>query len=157
MPKLSAGLLVFRRSSGGVVEVLIAHPGGPLWAKKDLGSWSIPKGEYEHGEEPVAVAEREFSEEIGSLAPPGPRLDLGELRQPSGKRVQVWAVEGDLDVSSIGSNSFEMRWPPGSGQVMSFPEIDRAAWVSVAVARQKLHKGQVGFLDRLAESLRHRA
>jgi len=156
MAKPSAGLLVFRRTADGTVEVLVGHPGGPLWAAKDLGSWSIPKGEYDPGEDPAAAAEREFCEEIGRPAPPGPRLDLGELRQPSGKRVHVWAVEGDLDVSSIESNTFEMQWPPGSGQTAAFPEIDRAAWVSVDSARRKLHTGQVGFLDRLAESLGHR-
>ncbi|HYA68186.1 MAG TPA: NUDIX domain-containing protein [Acidimicrobiales bacterium] len=155
MTRLSAGLLVFRRTADEVVEVLISHPGGPLWAKKDLAAWSIPKGEYGEDEDPAEAADREFSEEIGKPAPPGARRDLGELRQPGGKRVRVWAVEGDLDVSSIRSNTFEMQWPPGSRRMIRFPEIDRAAWVTLDVAREKLHRGQVGFIDRLDELLRH--
>jgi len=150
--KLSAGLLVFRTTPDDVVEVLIGHPGGPLWANRDQGSWSIPKGEYEDGEDPAAAADREFAEETGKPAPPGVRRDLGELRQPGGKRVRVWAVEGDVDVSRLDSNTFEMQWPPGSGRIARFPELDRAAWVTLAVARRKLHRGQVEFIDRLVAS-----
>ena len=154
MSKQSAGLLMFRITPGGVVEVLIVHPGGPFWAKKDLGAWSIPKGEYAEGEDPAVVADREFGEELGSAPPIGSRLDLGELKQPSGKRVHVWAVEGHLDVTTVKSNTFEMEWPRGSGQIATFPEVDRAAWVTVARAGQKLLSGQVGFLERLIDSLR---
>jgi predicted NUDIX family NTP pyrophosphohydrolase len=153
MARRSAGLLVYRRTPAGAVEVLVVHPGGPLWAKRDDGAWSVPKGEYAEGEDPASTAEREFAEELGSPAPPGPRLDLGERRQPGGKLVHVWAVEGDLDVTDIESNTFEMQWPPRSGVMATFPEVDRAAWVTMSQARQKLLSGQVGFLDRLEESL----
>ncbi|MDI3312969.1 MAG: NUDIX domain-containing protein [Mycobacterium sp.] len=148
MPRLSAGLLLYRISDG-VVEVLIAHPGGPFWAEKDDGAWSIPKGEYPEGEDPWAAAQREFVEEIGLPPPAGPRIDLGSLKQPSGKIVSVFAVPGDLDVSDAHSNTFEMEWPKGSGRIQTFPEIDRAAWFPVAQARRKLVGGQRPFLDRL--------
>ena len=153
MPKLSAGLLVYRRT-GGELEVLLVHPGGPFWAKKDDGAWSVPKGEYEPDEDPLEVALREFEEETGS-APPDPTdaPSLGELRQPSGKVVRAWAVEGDLDVSEIRSNTFEMEWPPRTGRTQEFPEVDRAGWFGLEEARRKLLRGQIGFLDRLEELL----
>jgi predicted NUDIX family NTP pyrophosphohydrolase len=149
VPKLSAGLLVYR-SIDGDQEVLLVHPGGPFWAKKDDGAWSVPKGEYEPGEDPLAVALREFREELG-MDPPdtGAPVPLGEIRQPGGKRVTAWALEGDVDVSDVRSNTFEMEWPPGSGRTGEFPEVDRAAWFGLEDARRKLLRGQVDFLDRL--------
>jgi predicted NUDIX family NTP pyrophosphohydrolase len=148
MPKLSAGLLVYRVCDA-VVEVLIAHPGGPFWARKDDGAWSIPKGEYDDGEDPWTVAQREFCEEIGLSAPDGARIDFGSLKQPSGKVVTAFAVHGDLDITGAQSNTFEMEWPKGSGTMREFPEVDRVGWFSVAHARVKLLKGQRAFLDRL--------
>ncbi|OCB25926.1 NTP pyrophosphohydrolase [Mycobacterium malmoense] len=148
MPKLSAGVLLYR-TRDGVVEVLIAHPGGPFWARKDNGAWSIPKGEYAEGEDPWAAAQREFSEELGLSVPAGHRLDLGQLKQSGGKVVTAFAVRGNLDVSDARSNTFELEWPKGSGTVREFPEVDRVGWFSVAQARVKLLKGQLGFLDRL--------
>jgi predicted NUDIX family NTP pyrophosphohydrolase len=153
MPKLSAGLLVYRRSDSGL-EVLLVHPGGPYWAKKDDGAWSIPKGEYEPDEDPLGVAVREFEEEIGKTPPdPSGAAWLGELRQPSGKVVSAWAVEGDVDVGVVHSNTFEMEWPPRSGRTKEFPEVDRAAWFGLEEARRKLHRGQVGAIDRLSDLL----
>jgi predicted NUDIX family NTP pyrophosphohydrolase len=151
VPKRSAGLLVYRITPSGVVEVLIVHPGGPFWTKKDAGAWSFPKGEYEEGDDPRATAFREFREETGRDAPAGEAIPLGELTQPGGKRVTAWAVEGDLDVSDSTSNTFEMEWPRGSGRLQAFPEVDRVEWVPVARARAQLLKGQVPFLDRLTE------
>ena len=153
MPKLSAGLLVYRRGDDGP-EVLLVHPGGPYWAKKDDGAWSIPKGEYEPDEDPLQVALREFEEETGK-APPDPTgaVSLGELRQPSGKIVRAWTVEGDVDVAEVHSNMFEMEWPPRSGRTKEFPEVDRAGWFGLEEARRKLLKGQLGFIDRLLELL----
>jgi predicted NUDIX family NTP pyrophosphohydrolase len=148
MPKVSAGVLLYR-TRGGVVEVLIAHPGGPFWARKDEGAWSIPKGEYGDGEDPWAVAQREFDEELGLPVPAGARVDLGPLKQPSGKVVTAFAVEADLDVTDARSNTFQLEWPNGSGRMREFPEVDRVAWFSVAQARAKLLKGQRAFLDRL--------
>jgi len=148
MPKLSAGVLLYR-TRDGVVEVLIAHPGGPFWARKDDGAWSIPKGEYAEGEDPWAAAQREFFEELTLPVPAGPRLDFGSLKQPSGKVVTAFAVEGDLDVTDARSNTFEMEWPRGSGKMREFPEVDRVGWFAVAQARTKLLKGQLPFLDRL--------
>ena len=149
MPARSAGLLPYRLRGDRVLEVLVVHPGGPFWANKEDGAWSIAKGEYAPSEDPQEAADREFAEELGREPPSGPRIDLGELRQPSGKVVRVWAVEGDIDVENVVSNEFEMEWPPHSGQVTSWPEVDRAAWMPVASARSKLSRGQVGFLDRL--------
>ena len=151
MPKLSAGVLLYRTRdrAGGVVEVLIAHPGGPFWARKDDGVWSIPKGEYAEGDDPWAAAQREFAEEIGLPLPDGPRIDLGPLKQPSGKVVTGFAVLGDLDITNARSNTFEMEWPKGSGKMREFPEVDRIGWFPVAQARIKLLKGQREFLDRL--------
>jgi predicted NUDIX family NTP pyrophosphohydrolase len=148
MPKLSAGLLLYRERAG-VVEVLIAHPGGPFWARKDDGAWSIPKGEYSEGDDPWAAARREFAEELGLRAPDGPRLDFGPAKQPSGKVVTAFAVLGDLDVTDARSNTFEVEWPRGSGRLREFPEVDRVDWFPVAQARAKLLKGQRVFLDRL--------
>ncbi|MDT5350239.1 MAG: hypothetical protein QOH91_3526 [Mycobacterium sp.] len=150
MPKLSAGLLLYR-ARGGVVEVLIAHPGGPFWARKDDGAWSIPKGEYDDGDDPWLAAQREFSEELGLPVPAGPRIDLGALKQPSGKVVTTFAVEADLDITEARSNTFELEWPKGSGRMREFPEVDRVGWFPVAQARTKLLKGQRAFLDRLME------
>jgi predicted NUDIX family NTP pyrophosphohydrolase len=148
MPKLSAGLLLYR-ARDGVVEVLIAHPGGPFWARKDDGAWSIPKGEYTEGEDPWVAAQREFVEEIGLPVPAGPRIDLDPLKQPSGKVITAFAVRGDLDVTDAHSNNFELEWPKGSGRVREFPEVDRVGWFPVAQARTKLLKGHRPFLDRL--------
>jgi predicted NUDIX family NTP pyrophosphohydrolase len=152
MPKLSAGLLLYRRAADP--EVLLVHPGGPFWKKKDEGAWSIPKGEYEPDEDPLEVALREFGEELG-IAPPDPAgaVPIGELRQPSGKRVVAWALEGDADVEDVRSNTFEMEWPPRSGRMQEFPEVDRAGWFDLDEARRKLLRGQLGFLARLTELL----
>jgi predicted NUDIX family NTP pyrophosphohydrolase len=147
--KRSAGLLLYRRRSGTTPEVLIVHMGGPFWKNKDAGGWSIPKGELEEGEEPLAVALREFEEELGAPAPRVDLLELGEVEQAGGKRVVAFAGEGDFDAADIKSNTFTIEWPPGSGKLQEFPEVDRAAWVSVDDARVKLVKAQVEFLDRL--------
>jgi predicted NUDIX family NTP pyrophosphohydrolase len=147
-PKLSAGVLVYR-TRDGVVEVLIAHPGGPFWARKDDGAWSIPKGEYADGDDAWAAAQREFGEELGLPVPAGPRVDFGPLKQPSGKVVTAFAVRGDLEVTDARSNTFELEWPKGSGRMREFPEVDRVAWFPVAQARTKLLKGQRAFLDQL--------
>ena len=148
MPKLSAGLLLYRLTNG-VVEVLISHPGGPFWARKDDGAWSIPKGEYSPGDDPWAAAQREFEEEVGSAAPPGPRIELAPVKQAGGKVVTAFAVRGDIDVAGADSNTFELEWPRGSGKLKSFPEVDRVEWFTVAQARVKLLKGQLPLLDQL--------
>lgn len=154
MPKRSAGLLPFRRQPTGHVEIFIVHPGGPFWAGKDDGAWSIAKGEHESGEDDRAVAHREFIEEIGVEAPSGRTLDLGEVKQPSGKRIRVWAIEApDFVVSTVQSNEFELEWPPRSSKIQRFPEVDRAQWFPLPTARTKLVKGQVEFLDRLSSIL----
>jgi predicted NUDIX family NTP pyrophosphohydrolase len=149
MPLRSAGLLVYRQH-GREIEVLLAHPGGPFFAKRDLGVWSIPKGEYDESEPPEAAAEREFAEEIGLVAPAGTRIDLGEVRQASGKLVRAFAVAGELDLTDSISNHFEMEWPPGSGRYGRFPEVDRAQWFPLAEARRRLNPAQAVLLDRLA-------
>ena len=149
----SAGLLLFRRASASSVEVMLAHMGGPFWASRDQGAWSIPKGEYDPGEEALAAARREFVEEIGQEAPAGEELELGEVAQAGGKRIRAWALEGDIDVSRISSNTFEMEWPPRSGRRRRFPEIDRAGWFDLDAARAKLVKGQVPLIDLLAARL----
>jgi predicted NUDIX family NTP pyrophosphohydrolase len=148
LAKLSAGVLVYR-TRDGAVEVLIAHPGGPFWARRDDGVWSIPKGEHSEVEDPWKTAQREFAEELGLAVPAGPRLDLGALKQPSGKLVTVFAVEADLDVTDARSNTFPLEWPKGSGTIKEFPEVDRVGWFTVTQARTKLLKGQRAFLDRL--------
>ncbi|WP_110005929.1 NUDIX domain-containing protein [Geodermatophilus normandii] len=148
MPRRSAGVLLYRRGPGGGLEVLLGHMGGPFWARRDDGAWSVPKGEYGDGEEPLAVARREFEEELGSPVPASDLVPLGELRAGA-KVLTVWAAEGDLDAAATVSNTFSLEWPPRSGRVQEFPEIDRAAWLGVDEARSKLVEGQVPFLDRL--------
>jgi predicted NUDIX family NTP pyrophosphohydrolase len=155
--KTSAGLILFRVTDAGICEVLIGHMGGPFWAKKDDGGWSIPKGEYDEGEDPFAVALREFEEELGAPVPADTFIALGEIRQPGGKRVTVWAAEGDFDATVARSNTFPLEWPPRSGQIQEFPEIDRAAWFPVAEARRKLLTGQLPLLDRLMAELAPRS
>jgi predicted NUDIX family NTP pyrophosphohydrolase len=154
-PRRSAGIVLYRcTAAAGEVEVLLVHPGGPAWAKRDLGSWSIPKGEYEPDDEPLEAARREFEEEIGSAPPDREAVDLGEVRQKSGKIVHAWALEGDLDVSTVQSNTFELEWPPRSGKLIEIPEVDRAEWFGLARAREKMNPAQAELLDRLAASLR---
>jgi predicted NUDIX family NTP pyrophosphohydrolase len=150
--KRSAGLLLFRPTDDGP-EVLLAHPGGPYWSRKDEGAWTIPKGAIEPGEADLAAARREFAEEIG-YDPPGDLLPLGEARQPGGKWVVVFAVRGEWQPQQLLSNHFELEWPPRSGRLQSFPEVDRAAWFSIGEAKRKILKGQLVFLDRLVEALR---
>lgn len=151
MPKTSAALLLFRHRDQ--LEVLIAHMGGPFWARKDAGAWSIPKGEYLDDEEPLTAARREFAEEMGSPPPDGEPIPLGTVTQSGGKTVTTYAIEGDFDLDGFHSNTFEMEWPRGSGRMREFPEVDRAEWMPVAVAREKLVKGQVPVLDTLQEHL----
>jgi predicted NUDIX family NTP pyrophosphohydrolase len=151
MPRQSAGLLPFRRRAGGL-EVFLVHPGGPFWAKKDQGAWSIPKGEYEPGEDPLAAARREFAEETG-IVPEGEFIPLSARRQPSGKVVHAWAFESDCDPAAIVSNTFIQEWPPGSGRLQAFPEVDRAAWFPLDLAKRKLVSGQVGIVEELADLL----
>ncbi|BDM68761.1 DNA mismatch repair protein MutT [Streptomyces nigrescens] len=148
----SAGLLLYRGGGSGV-EVLLAHMGGPLWARRDAGAWTVPKGEYLPPEEPRAAARREFEEELGVPPPDGPYVPLGETRQAGGKVVTVWAVEGDLAPERIVPGTFTMEWPRGSGTVRSFPEIDRVAWFSPDEAYARLVTGQRVFLERLADRL----
>ena len=145
----SAGILLFRRRAGGP-EVLLGHMGGPFWARKDVGAWSVPKGEYDQGEEPVAAARREFQEELGLPVPAGDLVALGSVTQSGGKVVTVWAVEADLDPDLVVPGTFEMEWPKGSGRVQQFPEIDRAAWFGLEEARERIVAGQRDFLDRLS-------
>ena len=152
MARLSAGLLLYRRR-GQAVEVLLAHMGGPLWRNRDARAWSLPKGEYEAGEDPLAAARREFAEELGTPPPQGAAIDIGEVRQSGGKLVRAWALEGDLDASAIRSNSFQLEWPRGSGSVRSYPEVDRAAWFDLETAKTKILPGQQGFLDELVGRL----
>jgi predicted NUDIX family NTP pyrophosphohydrolase len=134
------------------MEVLLVHPGGPFWARRDAGAWSIPKGEYSDGEDPLDAARREFAEELGSRAPDGDPADLGEIRQKSGKVVHGWALAGDLDADAIQSNTFTLEWPPRSGRMREFPEVDRAEWFELERAREKINPAQAAFLDRLAEA-----
>jgi len=145
----SAGILLYRQSEGGIL-VLLVHPGGPFWTKRDVGAWSIPKGEYPDDEDPEAAARREFAEETGML-PSGPSLALGEIRQKAGKHVIGFAIEGDFDPDALRSNTFEMEWPPRSGRMQSFPEVDRAEWFDLLRARGKILPSQRPFLERLAE------
>jgi predicted NUDIX family NTP pyrophosphohydrolase len=148
--KRSAGILLHRHRDGAH-EVLLVHPGGPFWAKKDAGAWSIPKGEYEDGEDARACALREFAEELGSAPPDGELVDLGEIRQRGGKVVTAWALAGDADADAIHSNTFSMEWPPRSGTMREFPEVDRAAWFSLDEARERILPAQAPLLDRVAE------
>ncbi|MFD9890098.1 NUDIX domain-containing protein [Amycolatopsis sp. NPDC059027] len=149
--KRSAGLLLFRRRDGET-EVLLGHMGGPFWAKKDAAAWSLPKGELDPDEQPEAAARREFTEELGLPAPEGEYRELGEVKQ-SGKVVTAWAVEGDLDPADVVPGTFELEWPPRSGRLQEFPEVDRAEWFTLDVAREKLVVGQRPFLDRLTALL----
>ena len=151
MPKRSAGILMYRQPRAGI-ELLLVHPGGPFWARKDLGAWSIPKGEYSESEDALAVAKRELEEETGAR-PQGDFLPLGELVQPGRKIVTAWALEGDFDPSGLKSNLFDMEWPPKSGRKQSFPEVDRAQWFSPAEAGRKILKGQSEFIARLMKKL----
>ena len=152
MAQRSAGILLYR-VAGGAPEVLLVHPGGPYWARKDAGAWSIPKGEHEDGEDPQSCALREFEEETGVELPPGELAELGSVKQKSGKVVTAWAAEGDLDAGAVTSNTFTMEWPPRSGTTAEFPEIDRAGWFEIETAREKLVPAQTEFLDRLLERL----
>lgn len=160
MPPRSAGILLHRATDGGdpgagpmSIEVLLVHPGGPLWARKDDGAWSIPKGEHDDDEEPLAAARREFAEELGIAPPEAEPIDLGEVRLKSGKRVRGFALPGDLDPTSIVPGTFEMEWPPRSGRHQSFPEVDRAEWFAPEAARAKLNPAQAPFVDRLLDAL----
>jgi predicted NUDIX family NTP pyrophosphohydrolase len=151
VPEKSAGLLLFRRRDTAV-EIFLVHPGGPFWAKKDDGAWSIPKGLYEDDEDPLLAAQREFAEEVGTRVE-GEFVALGEFKLPSGKRLSVWAIEGDIDAGSVESNLFEMEWPPRSGQRAQFPEVDRAGWFSPEVAMTKVTKGQLPVIDAFLAGL----
>ena len=158
MPDLTAGILLYRLPDGAEAadqtEWLLVHPGGPYWRNKDEHAWSIPKGEYRLGDDPERAAEREFAEELGQAVPSGPRIDLGEIRQSGGKQVRVWAVHaGGFSIGQVVSNEFEIEWPAGSGRRQSFPEVDRAEWTSTDLARRRLVRGQVTFIDRLLELL----
>ena len=155
MSRRSAGLLLFRRAAAGL-EVLLVHPGGPYWVKKDEGAWSIPKGEYEDGDDPRATALRELAEELGPSAPsadPDALIELGSIRQKAGKEVVAWALEADFDCATLASNSFEMEWPPRSGRRQSFPEVDRAEWFDLETAAAKINAAQAELLERLEERL----
>ena len=152
MPRTSAGLLLYRRGADGL-EVLLVHPGGPLFQAKDLGSWSIPKGEYEPSEDPLDAALREFAEELGHEPPDGETVFLGDVVQSGGKRVSAWALAGDLDVSDITSNTFDMEWPPRSRRRQAFPEVDRAGWFTPLEAKAKMNPAQRAFVDQLASLL----
>lgn len=155
MPVRSAGVLLWRRGPSGAVEVLLGHMGGPFWARKDHGGWSVPKGEYDEDEQPRAAAVREFVEELGIALPVDVEklAPLGELRQPSGKRLSLWTAEADVDPDAVAPGTFEMQWPPRSGRMAEFPEVDRVAWWSIEEARDRLVAGQRPFLDRLVELL----
>jgi len=152
VPKRSAGILMYRRRDGEP-EVLLVHPGGPYWEKKDLGAWSIPKGEYDDAEDPRDCALREFEEELGARPPEGELAALGTAKQPGGKVVTAWAVEGDLDPATARSNTFTLEWPPRSGVMREFPEVDRADWFTLDEARERINPAQAVFLDRLREEL----
>ena len=152
MARRSAGILLYRRT-GAEPEFLLVHPGGPFWAKRDEGVWSLPKGEYEDGDDPLESARREFEEETGTALEATELIELGSVRQKSGKLVVAWAAEGDLDAEAVHSNSFEMEWPPRSGRTAEFPEVDRAGWFGADAARTKLVAAQAAFVDRLLERL----
>jgi predicted NUDIX family NTP pyrophosphohydrolase len=153
VPVRSAGILLWRRSADGAVEVLIGHMGGPFWARKDAAAWSMPKGEYDETEPPLAAALREFTEELGVALPvePGSLVELGEIRQSSGKRLSIWTAEADLDPATVVPGTFTMAWPPRSGRMATFPELDRVEWSSIEAARERLVAGQRAFLDRLLD------
>jgi predicted NUDIX family NTP pyrophosphohydrolase len=147
--KRSAGILVYRERDA--LEVLVVHPGGPFWARRDAASWTIPKGEVDDGEDPLDAARRELGEELGAALELTALVDLGEVRQRAGKVVRAWGARGDFDPAALASNTFEMEWPPRSGQRQAFPEVDRAAWVEPAEARRLLLPAQTAFVDRLLE------
>jgi predicted NUDIX family NTP pyrophosphohydrolase len=151
--RTSAGI-VLHRHAGGELQVLLVHPGGPFWATRDAGAWSIPKGEYFDGEDPLHAALREFEEELGIAPPDGDAVDLGEIRQKSGKRVHAWALAGDLDAAEVASNTVEIEWPPRSGKKLQIPEVDRAGWFSLTDARTRINAAQAALLDRLEAALR---
>ena len=152
MPKRSAGLLMYRRRND-CTEVFLVHPGGPLWAKKDLGAWTIPKGEYDESEKPMAAAIREFHEETG-ITPSGDFIDLGTIRQSGGKLVSAWAFEGDCDPAQLTSNLCQLEWPPHTGRLIQFPEVDRGAWFSLSEATKRTLKGQQPLLETLMHKLK---
>jgi predicted NUDIX family NTP pyrophosphohydrolase len=154
MPKIAAGLLLYRRLPAGL-QVLLVHLGGPFWARKDLGAWSIPKGEVVEGEESLAAARREFREETG-FDPGGSPFPLGQIKQPGGKVVHAWALEADFEPTSLKSNTFTVEWPKGSGQVRTYPEVDQAAWFDLAEAHRRIMPAQAPFLDVLAAAPRTR-
>jgi predicted NUDIX family NTP pyrophosphohydrolase len=151
MKKFSAGILIYRKTD--VVEAFLVHPGGPFWAKKDIAAWSIPKGEHSEEEDTLSAAKREFAEEVGQDLPKGELIDLGDFKVSSGKVVHAWAVESDIDAKHVKSNLFEMEWPPKSGKMQEFPEVDKAGWFPLALAIQKIVKGQVPIVEKLAEHL----
>lgn len=151
--KKSAGLVMYRRTGAGELEVLLAHPGGPFWRGKDEGAWTIAKGEYDESEDPLAAAIREFGEETGFAVSP-PFLPLGEIVQKSGKRIMAWAFAGDCDPAQLRCNTFDLEWPPRSGRRQSFPEIDRVEWVALDAAKRKINPAQCALLERLAVSAR---
>jgi predicted NUDIX family NTP pyrophosphohydrolase len=155
MPTQSAGVLLWRRAPDGGLEVLVGHMGGPFWARKDTAAWSVPKGEYLDDEDALVAAQREFVEELGVPLPVGVEclVPLGEVRQPSGKRLTVWVAEGDLDPATVVPGTFPLEWPPRSGKVVEFPELDRVAWLPLDDARERLVKGQREFLDRLVQQV----
>ncbi|MCE7936507.1 NUDIX domain-containing protein [Candidatus Saccharibacteria bacterium CPR2] len=153
MPKQSAGILLYKIENDSL-KVLLVHPGGPFWAKKDNGVWSIPKGEYEPKDNALKAAKREFEEEIGSQSPESHYEEIGEVHMKSGKAVRAWAVEGDLDVNKIKSNTFEMQWPPRSGQIQTFSEVDKAEWFESPVAKVKINMAQIPFVERLEKLLK---
>jgi predicted NUDIX family NTP pyrophosphohydrolase len=152
-PRRSAGLLLYRWTSAGGIEILLAHPGGPLWAKRDAGVWTVPKGEFHEGEEAWAVARREFEEETGHPVPDGAPTELGEIRQKGGKVVEAWALKGNLDPVTARSNTFPFEWPPRSGRWITIPEIDRVEWFAPDDARQRIKDTQTPFIDRLLDAL----
>lgn len=152
MAKVSAGILLYR-TSGGCTEVLLGHMGGPFWQRKDAGAWSIPKGEYTDDEQPEAAARREFTEELGLPVPPGELQPLGEVKQSGGKVVTAWALRGDVDPAAVVPGTFQLEWPPRSGRLQDFPEVDRVEWFAVDAAREKILASQRPFLDRLTELL----
>lgn len=149
----SAGLLL-HRVRDRKLEVLLVHPGGPMWSRREVGAWSIPKGEYEPDEDPLIAARREFTEELGTEPPEGDLLDLGEVRQKSGKLVTAWGVRGDLDTDQVRSNTIWVQWPPRSGKQIEIPEVDRAEWMTLELARERINPAQVALLDRLEQQLR---
>ncbi|HZD70534.1 MAG TPA: NUDIX domain-containing protein [Actinomycetes bacterium] len=155
MPRRSAGILLYRARGEGV-EVLLVHPGGPFWAKKDLGAWSIPKGEYQQGDDPLRTALREFEEETGTSLHTTDLLELGTVRQRGGKVLTAWAAAGDLDAAAVTSNTFTMQWPPRSGETREFPEVDRAEWFDPATAHEKVTGAQAELIDRLLGALARR-